>query len=248
MRFPHKSVETVKAYLLGTLSEREADLLEDRYFVDPAYFRYVREVEQQLAGDYQAGRLSSEDRARFESRYGNALEISTLLDSAVAAKQTRKPRRHQWILVAGACLAVCIVIVAVMLPPRRGHERAAGGNPIPIPPPALTVYLTPGVAKAAGPDTSFRPPRGGRVNLIFELPGQTQAINCRVVLAVVDSDGGRQTIWSSGLMVSKRAPTGGQIAVSLESALLRSADYLARLDAEAGGTLYTYVFRVNPIP
>lgn len=56
-------------YLLGDLPEAEATALEEKLLADDEQFDRVREVENSLIDDYVRGRLSPEDRERFERHY-----------------------------------------------------------------------------------------------------------------------------------------------------------------------------------
>jgi hypothetical protein len=56
-------------YLLGDLPELEATVLEEELFSDDEKFERMWEIENRLVDGYVRGRLSSEDRRRFESHY-----------------------------------------------------------------------------------------------------------------------------------------------------------------------------------
>jgi len=64
----HESEEhrELAAYLLGRASETDAAALEDRYFDNDETFATLEAVADDLADRYAAGRLSADDRARFE--------------------------------------------------------------------------------------------------------------------------------------------------------------------------------------
>jgi hypothetical protein len=59
----------LRRYLLGRLSEESASALERRYFGDSTLSDEIAEAEHDLVDDYVAGRLTSGERADFESRY-----------------------------------------------------------------------------------------------------------------------------------------------------------------------------------
>jgi hypothetical protein len=56
-------------YLLGDLPESEATVVEEELFSDDERFERMWEIENRLVDGYVRGRLSSEDRRRFESHY-----------------------------------------------------------------------------------------------------------------------------------------------------------------------------------
>ena len=60
---------TIRQYLLGKLSDEQAEKLEDRIFTEPDFAEEVQIVEGELIADQRAGRLSSEDSQRLVSRY-----------------------------------------------------------------------------------------------------------------------------------------------------------------------------------
>jgi len=243
MLFRHKSVKPVKAYLLGLLGAREANLLEDRYFVDPAYFRYVRTIEDQLIRDYLDGRLSAGDRERFESRYRTVPELKRRLEEVNSAPRPTHGAVRRRILATSVCLILFVVAVTVFMRTRQDSSGSAIRKP--SMPAVLTIYLSPGQTKTAGSGVSFTPPIGGRVNLVLELPGRRETISCRVVLGVVAPDSRRQVLWTSQALISEITRTGGRLSVQVESTLLRPADYIAQVTSEDGGTLWSYSFRVN---
>ena len=56
-------------YLLGDLPEQERGAIEEQYFNDPEVFEKLSRVESQLIDDYVRGRLSAEERQKFERVY-----------------------------------------------------------------------------------------------------------------------------------------------------------------------------------
>ncbi|HSE31101.1 MAG TPA: hypothetical protein VLA93_05960 [Pyrinomonadaceae bacterium] len=61
--------ETIKTYLLGNLEEPSKTQLEERLLNDAELFEEVLVVEDELVDQYIAGRLSSDDKARFEAHF-----------------------------------------------------------------------------------------------------------------------------------------------------------------------------------
>jgi hypothetical protein len=66
---PETQENLMPRYLLGGLPEAEATALEEQLLADDERFERAREIENRLVDDYVRGRLSSEDRERFERHY-----------------------------------------------------------------------------------------------------------------------------------------------------------------------------------
>lgn len=64
-----KEEAEIIAYLLGTLTEIEADDFEQRYLEDSALFAEMQEVEDELIDDYASGAMGKDDRIRFEQHF-----------------------------------------------------------------------------------------------------------------------------------------------------------------------------------
>src|SRR4029453_17878285 len=58
-----------RRYLLGQLSEEEAEALEDGYFASAEALEQVWGIETDLVDAYVAGELAPEERSAFESHY-----------------------------------------------------------------------------------------------------------------------------------------------------------------------------------
>jgi hypothetical protein len=59
----------MRSYLLGNISEAEASSLEEEFFTDDERFEQLWEIENMLVDSYVRGRLSPEDREKFERHY-----------------------------------------------------------------------------------------------------------------------------------------------------------------------------------
>lgn len=60
--------QLMKRFLLGTSSEEERTLLEERFFADDAQFEEIQILEDELIDRYVRDELPADDRARFEQR------------------------------------------------------------------------------------------------------------------------------------------------------------------------------------
>lgn len=73
-------------YLLGELSGRELDELEERYFGDDELFGELLDAQDQIVDDYLCGQLSQRERERFERYFltlpgrRREVELAALLD------------------------------------------------------------------------------------------------------------------------------------------------------------------------
>jgi len=81
-------------YLLGTLSKKEEEDLEELYFTEDNYFEQLRIVEIELIDNYLHQNLSTEDRKYFEQRFLTSperykkVEIARVLLKAANEAQT----------------------------------------------------------------------------------------------------------------------------------------------------------------
>jgi hypothetical protein len=66
---PDNQENLMRHYLLGGLPESEAAVLEQEFFADDEKFEQMWEAENNLVDGYVRGRLSPEDRERFERHY-----------------------------------------------------------------------------------------------------------------------------------------------------------------------------------
>lgn len=63
------SEEQLMNYLLGNISEAEREQIEQRLLTDDEFFAQVERLESELADEYAQGRLSAEERQRFEEHF-----------------------------------------------------------------------------------------------------------------------------------------------------------------------------------
>ena len=111
-------------YLLGHLSLEEEERLEVEYLAGEDAFALVQEAEHDLIDDYVAGRLSADDRRRFEERVLPRPEMAgrVAFARALAAAQApaRRPATRPWL---GAAAAAVLAVVSTGLGAGLVHER-----------------------------------------------------------------------------------------------------------------------------
>jgi tetratricopeptide (TPR) repeat protein len=128
-------------YLLGELSPRERDQLEDRYFSDEASHEQLLAIEAELIDSYVRGELSTKQRARFEQRFLQTrerlekLEFAKVLAQLSQGAAQRKPGRKAFFVSIFAFLkehvsfvqlsfALAAIVALVVTPVVFLHERA----------------------------------------------------------------------------------------------------------------------------
>lgn len=136
-------------YLLGGLPSEEQEDLEERYFSDPDLHEELRAASDDLIDDYLSGRLSADDRKRFEEYFLRSPRQRRRLElvRAVAARfqavepqvQAVKPRRSAWWLAA----AVVVIVAAGLVVLRSGREAAPPPRVAQSAPPVATAVATP---------------------------------------------------------------------------------------------------------
>src|SRR5687768_17542380 len=108
----------IRRYLLGLLTEEEAQAPEEAYLVSPETLGRVRRIEDDLLDEYSAGLLGAEEKAALERRYfasdplrarvlaAQALRLARDRTAAAAAARegagSRPARWHVTLAVAAA--------------------------------------------------------------------------------------------------------------------------------------------------
>jgi hypothetical protein len=253
MEMRHKPSETVRAYLLGALDEREASELEVNYFTDPACLRGVRSVEESLIEDYFKKRLSPADRQRFEIRYLEVPELKRRLEEVRSRLEGTASRTKSAVWPSIRLAVACLGLLAVgagswrYFHPRSPRTIAAARSAIPVPMAVITLRLIPGVAKGAvtkGRELTV-PAAGAVVRMTLELPGRRMPLDCTVRLLALDADGRPGVVWTSQLVRSESVADVGEVTVEPDASILHPADYIVQVVTPQGGILETYVFRIN---
>jgi hypothetical protein len=88
--------ETIKQYLLNTLSEADRIGFEREYFEDDDLYRRLRVIEEELITDYVYDRLTASERRLFDEHYSVAPERRERIEMARNWKRViSDPHRKQ---------------------------------------------------------------------------------------------------------------------------------------------------------
>jgi hypothetical protein len=118
--------ETIKKYLLGSLEETRKTQLEERLLNDAQLFEEVLIAEDELVDHYVAGRLSVDDKVRFEShflvtpdrirkiQFGHTFQKYLELNDSAAAPLAAKPVNRFQLWPLRPVIAFTLVIIACL--------------------------------------------------------------------------------------------------------------------------------------
>jgi len=96
----------LRDYLLGELPEAERSELGDRCFVDEGFFDQLLEVENELLDEYASGRLSTEDRTKFEDYLGNLPDGASKLATALVLSEAAREEQNVVPVSSSAALPI----------------------------------------------------------------------------------------------------------------------------------------------
>ena len=240
----HKQTEMVKRYLLGTLADSDAAVIEEQSFLDQKAFEEIELAERVLIEDYLSGQLKQEEHTAFEARY---LHIPTLRRKLEAVRQEPSPlqRSPRVVIVVALTLFVVLGLGALWRILSQNKAQVASSIPSQIPQAQLVTVvlkLFPVLRKDASESLQLvLPTPGTQVLLIAELPGETQSNDFIGRLFYLDDDKKRE-VWHGN---TRSTPDSGgqQVPLTLDGSLLRPGDYLLELAAK-GGVQETYFFQI----
>ena len=91
MNISRKEDQTIRQFLLGQLSEKEQEQVEDRIFADPDFAEEVEIVEHELMAEQRAGNLTEDENERFAAKYASrvnraALDLERTFNEFVCAR------------------------------------------------------------------------------------------------------------------------------------------------------------------
>lgn len=242
----HIQADVVKSYLLGTLPDDQASVVEERYFTDPAFFNEMRSIEIDLICQFLDQDLTEVEQEQFQRRYLQVPKLKKLVDEVRERRGSIvQPRLTPWIVSVAAAL-VCIAVIGFVVL-RKVSAPPLQNASVATPPQEITLFLEPGVTMGAGSETKelVLPSRVQPVSMVAELPGQTVSADYVARVFRIGNNGGRNKVFASGQIRSVARTGGQQVTVKLSSTDLSPGDYLMELQQIKGAISETYVFRVT---
>jgi hypothetical protein len=235
----------VRAYLLGTLSDKEATAIEEKYFADRSFFQYLREKEEELIAEYLDGRLSASEKSLFEARYLRIPQLKQKLREVQQRRQVQETSAGWRPLALAGALSLVVAFSVWVYVGRRTSEPVEVAQ---VRPPAIASYsLTPGVLRSGGATANrIEAPRAGeRVRLVLELPGTSASAEFEIRLLALGANGTPALTWKTPQRLNSTKSDGGQqIEVVLDSEVLSPNDYILEAQATNGSVQEKYLFRV----
>jgi len=228
----------IRLYLLGKLSDSEKEQIEQELLANDDLFEEILIVEEELADEYVAGKLSRDEQADFESHFlatpehQQNLRFAQALNRYVTAEVIRDLNAtpvppvywttKSWIGRAAAVVAVIAIAVALwLLIPRSQTPR----NFAP-----LTLTISSSSRDQGAPSTRVSLPRNAdALRISLRLPNPSPpAVRYRVEL--LDDNGGSRSLETT-------APDRDSVVLVIPSAELRRGRYAISLIAiQADGT------------
>jgi hypothetical protein len=160
----------LRRYLLGLLTEAEAEGLEEAYFARADVLERVRGAEDDLLDDYASDRLEPGEKGAFESRYfasaplrervvaARALRLATTGKRAPAARVVARPVRWRvpMGIAAGLFLGVLAFSIRQPRPDQVTSPRPHSAGPSDAAPPQSAAPI----GSTSAPPTPTTPVRG----------------------------------------------------------------------------------------
>lgn len=268
----HISHDAMRAYLLGLLSDDQAAILEEQYFVNRAIFLQVQSEEAALISDYIEGRLRGREKQSFELRYLQAPHLRSKVEEIRKRSEAALPviRQSLWTSPRLAFAAILALIMGlgiwIYYSRLNDQTKSDAHNREPVSVPAsqgreFAVYLTPGITKGAGSVGAHfpQPQIQDTIRLILELPGEAARVQRTVQVFRIKPDGTLDKIWKipdpmlstlshRGAGLISTTPTFQALSLQLPGSLLLPGDYLIKTSTTDGRIHETYEYRVTARP
>jgi hypothetical protein len=154
----------LRDYLLGRLSESEAEQMESAALEDEELFLALRATEGDLFDELARGELDESDRQAFLSKFGSDRKRIAFADALAHRNVVAFPQRRRWI--AGSAAAAAMVILAVALWFRETPEqpvpvaRVVAQAPKVVQPVVATVTLALGTSRSSSETQDITIPAG----------------------------------------------------------------------------------------
>lgn len=237
---PGFSDKAIYQYLLGALPENDLEHFEERSIVNPDFFERIEVAEDSLIRDFLDEKLSSEDRARFVSKYFSTpslyrkVKFAENLRAITTAEMSQRPARkgrfvwpRLWIPVLAS--TIVILFAAFLFVGRRGTEVAktsavSEGAEGPV----ASIFLLPG-SERSGKALDRRLtilPSTRRVAIELRIPGQTPP---RAQIEIVRVAEPQDEKIASQTLDGQPANSARSFVLRLSPAVLPSGAYIAYL-------------------
>ncbi len=244
-------LQTMEAYLLGTLTDRERDAVEARLLCDTEYCQKIAEVENDLYDRYAAGEMKPSERKLFAARIAAMPDGARRVRAAAALKTLKNPRiRNGAFATAGWYAAACLALALAALlwwasrrplpqPAALAPPQSPLSQPV-LPQPSETARVValdvPAVITRGASPPAVRLPAASPLRLRLEL---REVPTGRITVSVRKAGA---TLWSGNA-----GPAANGIAeVWIPPGILDSGEYDAVLDG--AGSPQIFVFRVIRTP
>jgi hypothetical protein len=263
VHFPGEAMNAARAqerklidYLLGTLPEGDRAALEDRLFVDEALDEELLATTDDLIQEYLEGRLSEDERRRFETHFLTSPDhrdrLAWMKDLQGAIERTPAPavlspswRRHATLMLAAAAVLLVALALTLRVPHGGGTQEAAH-----TPTPEVTAAPTANPTPPARQDSTPTPSKPNRVHTVrlaraasptpvdVALPSEASTLRIEVAVsdespsydAMIRSADGRE-VWRAEGLVPESA--GAPLILSVPSRILIADAYALRVEGEA---------------
>ena len=225
--------EELVRYLLGDVSEEDAQRLEAGYLEDDPRFLDLLAAEDELFFDYAQGALSDGDRRRFERRFlqdeegRRRLARSRAVIGALGSPRARRPAL--WLGLPAAAVLLLAVWWALRSGPLDDPVRGVAGTWTPGPRVDPVVVLVPG-----GEVRVYLPQDAARLTLSLEPPQPRPNAEWRLELRAVES----AVVWKGNPV-----PGGARtLKVEIPTRGLSEDEYLLTLsDRDEALAVYSFV-------
>lgn len=153
---------SIRAYLLGLLTDGEREALEDRFFGDSELLDRIDRAEQDLIQDYMAHRLSPVERSAFESHFLRSTAARRKVEeSRTVAEYFRRSsqRRVAPLLVLAVSLLLLAAVsgyLAIDLRRTRAELAASEAAPRMVAAAVAEFEIMPGRSRSGGAEQLFR--------------------------------------------------------------------------------------------
>ena len=258
--------DVLERYLLGEVSEKEREEIEQSFFAEDGLFDQLADVQNDLVDSYVQGKLSSAQRKRFEERFlttssGIArVEFARALQQKIAARSRRKTVSFRPLAIAASVAIIVAAAAFLMFLLQRRQEVPVASRPpvqqqqqrVAPPPPVQAQTQTAPLPREKAPAaaalvTVLLAPGGTREDAAappLVLRPAPQRVQVELILendqydsyAAEIQDVDGRVLWKEKSLRAKAASARRTVAVSVPAKLLPPGDYVVVLKGIRGGS------------